>query len=330
VNLTGGEPTQHPGLLELVAEARRPAIGRVTVNSNGLRLSRDPELCAALARAGAYVILSFDTLRPAVAVRIHGRDVVEAKRAALRNLGAAGVGTTLLHVLIPGVNETEFGDVLDLALAHEHVRNITVQTMTYTGLGGGGFEPRLHLPLDRAARWIEEATRGRIRRASFRPLPAAHARCYQVAYFFRWRGALHDLFGILDPAAVDDLFEGGYLLCPGDRAQEAFRSGLDRLWAEGREPGLLEGFKALVRELHPGRGPVRDAEAARRVGEKYFFAVYLHAHMDEDNLDLARLKSCPDQVPDAEGRLVSACAYNLFYRRNDPRFWIDEAGCGGA
>ena len=43
--------------------------------------------------------------------------------------------------------------------------------------------------------------------------------------------------------------------------------------------------------------------------------------MDEDTLDLARLAVCPDQVPDPEGRLIPACAYNLFYRQKDPRFW---------
>jgi TRAP-type uncharacterized transport system substrate-binding protein len=31
-------------------------------------------------------------------------------------------------------------------------------------------------------------------------------------------------------------------------------------------------------------------------------------------------------VPDPEGRLVPACAYNLFYRRNDPRFWVAAEG----
>ncbi len=29
-------------------------------------------------------------------------------------------------------------------------------------------------------------------------------------------------------------------------------------------------------------------------------------------LDLARLVCCPDQVPDPDGRLIPACAYNLF------------------
>jgi uncharacterized radical SAM superfamily Fe-S cluster-containing enzyme len=48
--------------------------------------------------------------------------------------------------------------------------------------------------------------------------------------------------------------------------------------------------------------------------------------MDEDTLDLARLVVCPDQVPDAEGRLVPACAYNLFYRMQDERFWQERLG----
>jgi hypothetical protein len=64
-----------------------------------------------------------------------------------------------------------------------------------------------------------------------------------------------------------------------------------------------------------------SAAERQAAAEQSLLAVYLHSHMDEDTLDLARLAVCPDQVPDPEGRLIPACAYNLFYRQKDPRFW---------
>jgi uncharacterized radical SAM superfamily Fe-S cluster-containing enzyme len=68
----------------------------------------------------------------------------------------------------------------------------------------------------------------------------------------------------------------------------------------------------------------RSLSAAERqtVAEESLLAVYLHAHMDEDTFDVARVAVCPDQVPDPDGRLIPACAYNLFYRQKDPRFWF--------
>ena len=45
--------------------------------------------------------------------------------------------------------------------------------------------------------------------------------------------------------------------------------------------------------------------------------------MDEDTFEVGRAMRCPDQVPDRPGSLVSACNYNLFYRRRDERFWVE-------
>ncbi len=326
INITGGEPTLHPNLFDLIKEASsRKGIGRVTVNSNGLRIARDPGFCRSIAESGAYVILSFDTLDSATSQKVHGADLVARKKLALSNLQEAGVGTTLLHVMIPEVNDGEFGGILDLALGHSVVRSITVQTMTYTGFGGKDFQPRQHLPLDRAARVIEEATGGRLKRSFFRPLPSAHPLCYQIAYVFKWKERLYDFSEIFDSREFDQLLAGGYLMRPGDGTESLFREALDRLWTRGGNEDLLDGFRAIIRELYPSSGAAPSISERQRIGEKYVLTVYLHAHMDEDNFDVARVSTCPDQVPDPEGRLISACAYNLFYRMKDPRFWKESS-----
>ena len=68
INITGGEPTLHPRLIELLEIACDDRIGRITVNSNGLRLAREDSLVRALSDLGVYIILSFDTLSSATAV----------------------------------------------------------------------------------------------------------------------------------------------------------------------------------------------------------------------------------------------------------------------
>ena len=163
VNITGGEPTLHPDLLELLQECRRPEIGRVTMNSNGLRLATDEDLCRALADLGVYVVLSFDTFRHETALRMHGRDVIQEKCRALANLQRFGIGTTLLNVMARGLNDDEIGEVIVLARSHPVVRSVTVQTMTFTGKGGKSFQPRNPMPLDGAANAIERTTNGAMR-----------------------------------------------------------------------------------------------------------------------------------------------------------------------
>lgn len=320
INVTGGEPTMHPDILDLLQECQRPEIGRVTMNSNGLRLAADEEFCRALADLGVYVVLSFDTLRPEVAQAIHGRDVVAAKLQALENLQRFGIGATLLNVMVRGVNDGEIGAIIELAKTHPVVRSVTVQTMTFTGKGGKEFQPREHMPLDGAANAIEKTTGGAMRAADFFPHAGAHPLCYSVAYFLK-DGPRHRSF--TDFFSVEELRQmlgAGYLLQPDDTSQQLFRTAIDRLWAAGDEANVLPVLKRLLSRLYPG-GPALTAFQRQAIAQENLLAVYLHAHMDEDTLDLGRLTSCSDQVPDPEGRMISACAYNLFYRQKDARFW---------
>jgi len=90
-----------------------------------------------LAELGVYVVLSFDTFDAGDSERLHGADLVETKLKAIENLGRAGVRMTLLNVLIRGVNEDVPGRLLDLMRRQDHILSLTVQTMTYTGQGGG-------------------------------------------------------------------------------------------------------------------------------------------------------------------------------------------------
>ncbi len=323
VNVTGGEPTLHPDIAGLLEECRREGIGRVTMNTNGLRLARDEGLCRELARLGVYPILSFHTLRPESAVRIHGRDVIGEKLRALDNLERAGAGTTLLSVLGRGLNEDEAGVAVKLARERACVRSIAVQTMTYTGQGGGRFLPRRHLPLDGAARAMETATGGEVRRDHFIPHPRAHPLCYSVAWYLRTPGGLRSFTDFFTREEMRRLLSGGYLLAAGEEAADVFRGAVDRAWAEGRASDLLPRFRGLLDRMYPP-GRALSAAERRRAVEDAVLAIYIHAHMDEDTLDLGRLAVCPDGVPDRGERMVPACAYNLFHRMADERFFAPE------
>jgi hypothetical protein len=324
INVTGGEPTLHPDVLSLLQECQRPEIGRVTMNSNGLRLAKDEDFCRALADLGVYVVLSFDTFRPEVARTIHGRDLVAEKIQALENLQRFGIGTTLLNVMIRGLNDDEIGAVLELARTHPVVRSVTVQTMTFTGHGGKNFTPREHMPLDGAARAIEQATRGAMRASDFFAHSGAHPLCYSIAYYLKTAERPADRFiSFTDIFGVEELRQMlglGYLLQPDDTSQQAFKTAIDRLWAAGDERGVLPALKRLLARLYPA-GQALTAFERQAIAQENILAVYLHSHMDEDTLDLGRLCVCSDQVPDPDGRLIPACAYNLFYRQKDPRFW---------
>ena len=165
-----------------------------------------------------------------------------------------------------------------------------------------------------------EDTDGAMRASHFFAHAGAHPLCYSVAYYLNDHGAYRSLTEFFTEVELRQMLGDGYLLQPQDSTRELFCRAIDRLWAEGDPTNVLPAVRRLVQRMYPSGKRLASAER-QAVAEESVFAVCLHSHMDEDTLDLARLVACPDQVPDAEGRLIPACAYNLFYREKDPRFW---------
>jgi 7,8-dihydro-6-hydroxymethylpterin dimethyltransferase len=321
INITGGEPTLHPDLEGILACCRRPEIGRVTMNSNGLRLAEDKALCARLAALGVHVILSLSAFDARTSVMLHGRDIVAEKLAAIENLAAAGAKLTLLTVMVRGVNEDAAGRILELMRTNDHILSLTVQTMTYTGQGGGEFPGRAHIPVDEAARIVAESSGGDIAFGDFVTRPSAHPLCYLTCYMLKDGRKFVPFARFAPPERIAALMADSYLLrLEGDRA--FFTDAVNEAYARG-DAAQRALFRDLVEKLYPCEGAPSSVFERQKIAEEAVRTVYIHTHMDEDTFDCSRAMLCPDLVPVAPGRLVPACTYNLFYRREDPRFYVE-------
>jgi uncharacterized radical SAM superfamily Fe-S cluster-containing enzyme len=320
INITGGEPTLHPELPAILRLAKRPGIGRITMNTNGIVLGRNPELAATLADLGIYVVLSIDSLQAERSKTIHGVDLVKDKQAALDVLEKHQIPTTLLHVLVPGINEDEMVTWLELLASKVFVRSLTIQTMTYTGQGGARFEPRAPMPVDTVERMIETASKGAITLGDFIPLPTAHPLCYGVSYLLaNQSSSLFPMTRLVSRSDLSAMARDGYLLHPTDASEDSMKAALDRLWSEGLEPELLQTMKRMLTALYPS-GLALDVYERQRRGEAFVKTIFVHAHMDEDTYEIGRAMRCPDQVVVDGDRLIGACNFNLMYRMPDPLF----------
>ena len=83
IALSGGEPTSHPKILEMIDAATRDEIGRVVVITNGIRLGKDWKFAEEIKKRGAYVSLQFDGFSAETHEKIRGRDLCAEKKAAL-------------------------------------------------------------------------------------------------------------------------------------------------------------------------------------------------------------------------------------------------------
>ena len=77
-------------------------------------------------------------------------------------------------VLVRDENEDVPTKLLELMRSNDHILSLTVQTMTYTGQGGGLFEKAKHVPVDDAARMLCKTLDGEITPDDFVSRPSCH------------------------------------------------------------------------------------------------------------------------------------------------------------
>lgn len=319
INITGGEPTLHPQIVELLRCCQRPEIGRITMNSNGLRLAEDDGLCRQLAEMGVHVILSFNTFDPATSLKIHGRDIVELKLKAIDNLTRAGVKMTLLNVMIRDTNESVIEGILKLMRANDNILSLTIQTMTYTGQGGGRMADRRHIPVDEGAKVVCRYSEGVLEFEDFLPRPSAHPLCYLTCYLLKSGDRLLPFTRFAPRDKLLSWMMDSYLIrLEGE--ESFFKDVINDLYAKG-DKEHLRLFRKLIETLYPSTNSL-TAFDRQRLAESCVRTIYIHTHMDEDTFDCSRAMLCPDLVPSEPGKLIPACTYNLFYRMKDAHFYV--------
>jgi len=139
VQISGGEPTIHPQIMEILKLAKSKPVRHIMINTNGIRIARDKEFAKQLAelRPGFEVYLQFDSMRRAALENLRGADLRRIREQALANLEEAGISTTLVCVIKKGVNDDEIGEIVRHALTYSCVRGITFQPIQDAGRNVG-------------------------------------------------------------------------------------------------------------------------------------------------------------------------------------------------
>ncbi len=321
VQLSGGEPTLREDLPALVDLARRKGFAFIQVNSNGLRLGREPGYARALAEAGLdSVYLQFDGGDDDVYRALRGRACLDDKLRAVTACAGAGLGVVLVATVVRGVNLDKLGALLRLALELEPaVRGLHLQPAASFGRfpWDAAAAPRVTLP--ETMRALAGQSGGLLSVADFHPPGCEHALCSFSAVYRRTSGGLALIEGggdccapssrVLRTApvvgdAVTSVSGSAVLVSPivaeeGARVSRTFTA---RHWSAPPAAG--------DRGDGTDRGDGFDRFLAR-AGLARRFTVSGMAFQDALTLDLDRVRGCCIHVVSPEGLLVPFCLYNL-------------------
>ena len=135
LQFSGGEPTLRDDLPELIRFAKEAGCSYTQVNTNGIRLAREPDYAARLAEAGLDIVfLQFDGTRDEIYETLRGAPLLETKLEAIRVCEKLRLGVTLVPTVVKGVNEDDLGNIVALAASlAPGVRGIHFQPVSYFG-----------------------------------------------------------------------------------------------------------------------------------------------------------------------------------------------------
>lgn len=349
VQFSGGEPTMHPRIVEIIMMAKDMGFDTVMMATNGVKIAQDADFAKRLKQAGLRVAyLQFDGITPEPYIAARGYNALPVKRKAVENLAKARIATVLVPTVVKGVNDDQLGGIIDYAFRNvESVKAVNFQPVSFTGrIDANELESR-RITVPDVIKLVEKQTDGRIKKDDWLPVPAVeplemllekifkqrtaktatHAHCGAGVYIFEKDGSYVTLNSFVDlekarRIVLDEVSAKGGLA----KELENVAGGLGmKLSVMIKLAGIVdtsaapkyfdwkEPIKATV--LHPGSIPNDIARNGMFVGCMHF--------MDPYNFDVERVERCCIHYATPDKRIIPFCSYNTLHREGvEKRFSV--------
>lgn len=305
VQISGGEPTLHPQLFEILDAAKARPIRHLMLNTNGIRIAQEPGFAERLATyAPAFEIyLQFDSLQRAPLMDLRGADLRRVRQEALDKLNALNLSTTLVMTVKRGVNDEEIGKVIRFAAAQPCVRGVTLQPVQDAGRNEAYDAGRHRLTVSEIRRRIVEQS-GLFSAEDVVPVPC-NPDTLAMAYALRGDdGALQPLTRFLDPRTLVEA-AGNTIVFERDAN---LKDQVFKLFSTNHSP---ESQASCLSEL---MCCLPKIAAPAELDYRRVFRVLIVQFMDARGLDIRALKKSCIHMAQPDGRMVPFESHNIFYR----------------
>jgi hypothetical protein len=307
VQISGGEPTIHPQFFEILDAAKRRPIRHLMINTNGIRIAREPDFAARLATymPRFEVYLQFDSLKREALMELRGADLRSVRQQALEALEKHNISTTLVVTLKKGVNDGEVADIVRHALEWRCVRGVTLQPIQDAGRNDG-FDPQRHRVLLSEVR-REVAKAGVFALEDMIPLPCnPDAIC--IGYGLREGKRVAPITSLIPREVLVDA-------APNTVTFEAYpelrRRMFDLLSLSTAAADTSDKLAAVLCCLP-------DAAVPQEVAYEQTFRVVIVQFMDRFNFDLGGVKRSCVHFVEPDGKIYPFDTFNTFYRAGAP------------
>ncbi len=315
VQLSGGEPTIHPRILDILEMAKKKRIKALMINTNGVRIARDEDFVRSLSafKGNFEVYLQFDGFRQSTYEELRGMDLRDVKTRAIANLTKYEIPINLTATIKRGLNEDEIGAIVKLGVAEKMVRGVTFQPVTNVGRHNN-FDALDRTTVPDVIHAIEAQTSGMFRSSDFVPLPC-HSDCISMTYAYVKGNKVKPLPRYIDVKAYLDVI-GNQINFKVDDVKGVVGAALTRLWSASMPLSTVNALRDFSCCLPVAPQALSQKEHGSVLYENMFRIVII-AFMDAWNFDVRSAKKCCVHHVLPDGKIMPFCAYNTMHR---PRY----------
>ncbi|MFO8109067.1 MAG: radical SAM protein [Thermoplasmata archaeon] len=349
VQFSGGEPTVHPQLFQILKAASNMGFAQVQIATNGIKLAGNPNYAQKCVDSGLHTVyLQFDGLKEENYIQARGKPLLNVKMKAIENCRTTNpkpLATVLVPTIIKTINDDQVGDILNFATENRDViRGVNYQPVAFTGRISQEEREKQRYTLSDLAIDLEKQTKC-VTRDDFYPVPfvtpisqmiSVLKNDSQVAFTSHPHCGLATYLIIAGDGKVTPITE--YLDVEGlmkrmlEKAEEwdtffhktAFKVGGKLKSQESKRKSLIKNFNKYFgefltdKELPGGvtigtlMSDVLEKGNKRSIGDFAWRTMFVGGmHFQDDyNYDIERVKRCVIHYAVPDGRIIPFCAYN--------------------
>jgi 7,8-dihydro-6-hydroxymethylpterin dimethyltransferase len=312
VQISGGEPTLHPDFFAILDAAKRRPIKHLMVNTNGLRIAKEPEFARRLAtyQPGFELYLQFDSFDESSLMALRGAKLSEIRRQAIANLNAAKVSTTLVVTVKKGLNDGELGSIIEYALQQPCVRGVTFQPIQAAGRLENYDAERDRLTLTEVRQNILDQCQ-RFTPEDLIPVPC-NPDCLSMAYALKIAGEVVPLTRFVSPQTLIDAGRNTIVVERDAELKARVFELFSTAPSPERQAGCLSDLLCCL--------PQVDAPS---LSYDNVFRILIMAFIDAASFDLRAVKKSCVHIAQLDGTVVPFDTFNIFYR-DDKRALLEK------
>ena len=303
IQFSGGEPTIHPQLLDMIQAAKDRGVRQVMVNTNGVRIAKDDKFLESLARLKPVIYFQFDGLRRETYRTIRGEDLLDTKLKALDRMQQAGLDAVIVAAIEHGVNVDEVGALLEFGLDHPAVRGAVFQPVTHVGRHIE-FDPMQRVTIPDVIHGIVEQTKGRFVLEDFVPVPCCFPTCQVNSYVYVDGDTTTPLPRMLDLEEYLDYITNRALPKTPDAA--VIREALEGLWSAS----AVAGTEKTADQFQCACGPGLETGFGPAHLKDHIFQIAIKDFLDPYTFNVKQVMKCCVGILVPDGRVIPFCAYN--------------------